>query len=243
MINIDDFVFVDIETTGLNPDEHGILEVAYAIGLGEIKTLYPAHIPDILGNASPKALEVNGFLDRFKGDESGAWIDVPAEFADVDLVRDSGGQQYQAWLNLPKPSEDYEWDEFAHAIRGKTPVGANVEFDVEFIRDFFAPEPLGWSHRKVTLGTMAMAAANGLEIGDWGGKPISFGNLTKAIDRQIEAMNEHNKYMGFSPISPLLSPIDHTAAGDVKVTRETYEFLLWYMCDTNYRPSFFYPNN
>jgi len=54
--------FLDTETTGLSLDLHDVWEVAFAIGYGEIQSVV---VPHSLKTADPKALELNGYADRF----------------------------------------------------------------------------------------------------------------------------------------------------------------------------------
>ena len=56
-----DLVFVDCETTGLDPDLHEIWEIAYAVNDGPV-----IHnvVPHQLETADPKALKMNGYWDR-----------------------------------------------------------------------------------------------------------------------------------------------------------------------------------
>jgi hypothetical protein len=223
--NPDDYVYVDIETTGLSTDTDAILEVAYAIGNGPVKTLYPDHsFTHVLESANPKALEVNKWIERWTAkDETGSWYGVPLQFDQRTGTKEPlyrvGGDPLNreplgmAFLSLPTPSLDHEWDEFRDAIKGKTPVGANVHFDVEFIRDYFAPERLHWHHRLLSLGA-------------WGAgvlmspKTVGFSDLVEHIETML-AQQEHPYYGSEFP------QIDHTAAGDVIATRAVHQYLVW----------------
>lgn len=60
-------VFVDTETTGLNPDVHDLCEVAWAEVEGPI---HEARVPHSLANFDETALEVNRYEERGLGDES-----------------------------------------------------------------------------------------------------------------------------------------------------------------------------
>lgn len=120
--DVDDFIFVDCETTGLSRHQY-ILELSYAIGNAEPVMLYPDAPPGVLEfrlrNAEPKALEVNKWLDRYP------------------LI---GEQPRSTWK---------AWGTFFNAARGKVLVGANPRFDTEFItREYFGyDEPEPWHHR------------------------------------------------------------------------------------------------
>lgn len=56
-----DLVFLDTETTGLDPALHEVWEVAYAINDGPIESRF---LPHTLRAADPKALELNGYRKR-----------------------------------------------------------------------------------------------------------------------------------------------------------------------------------
>jgi DNA polymerase III alpha subunit (gram-positive type) len=58
------YIFLDTETTGLLHSVHDVWEIAYAINNGPIHSSFVEH--DI-ESADPKALEINGYKDRFKG--------------------------------------------------------------------------------------------------------------------------------------------------------------------------------
>lgn len=59
-------VFLDTETTGLNPDLHEVWEIAYAVEDGPINSGFVLH--NAVG-VDPQALAVNGYLERFHGDD------------------------------------------------------------------------------------------------------------------------------------------------------------------------------
>lgn len=54
-------VFLDIETTGLDPDLHEVWEVAAAVDDGPVQSFV---VPHSTLTADPKALELNGYWDR-----------------------------------------------------------------------------------------------------------------------------------------------------------------------------------
>ena len=54
-------VFLDTETTRLDPKRHEIWEIAYAVDDGPIKS---AIVPHKFTKPDPKALAMNGYLDR-----------------------------------------------------------------------------------------------------------------------------------------------------------------------------------
>jgi DNA polymerase-3 subunit epsilon len=69
-------VFLDVETTGRDPDRHEVWEIAYAIDDGPIRS---AIVPHTFTNPDPKALAMNGYLDRA--------LDAKPDRAFEDLLR------------------------------------------------------------------------------------------------------------------------------------------------------------
>lgn len=59
-----DLIFLDTETTGLDPNRHEVWEVAFAVGDGPIATY---HLEHHLRTADVTALEINGHGKRFHG--------------------------------------------------------------------------------------------------------------------------------------------------------------------------------
>jgi DNA polymerase III alpha subunit (gram-positive type) len=55
-------VFVDTETTGLDPTRHSVYEIAWATESSLVESAFVAH--DLVG-ADPKALEISGYFERF----------------------------------------------------------------------------------------------------------------------------------------------------------------------------------
>lgn len=62
-------VFIDTETTGLDPDRHEIWELAFAIDDGPI---HSGPVPHSLRHADPFALDLNGYHSRFVDARPGA---------------------------------------------------------------------------------------------------------------------------------------------------------------------------
>jgi len=57
-------LYLDTETTGLDPDRHEVWEIAYAIDDGPVLSSFVAH--SVVG-AEPAALRINNYLSRFVG--------------------------------------------------------------------------------------------------------------------------------------------------------------------------------
>lgn len=208
-----DFVYIDVETGGLDPNSDSLLEVAYAVGNGPIKVLYP-DLTYALESANSKALEVNKFVERFTAeDEVGKWVGVPAEYnqAGIDALNNVNGKLVGlAFLDLPRASTDERWMEFFADVEGKIPVGANVHFDVAFVQQYWSPDRIPWNHRLLSLNA-------------WGAGVIG-SPATVGFQDLIDHIDEH---LAHNDLRSRVPAIDHTAAGDVEATRAVHQWLIW----------------
>lgn len=81
-------VFIDTETTGLDSIRHEVVEVAWAIGDGDVSTLV---LPHAFTTPDPVALSLNGYLDRRLFDRAtwadhDAWFDLHDRLENATLV-------------------------------------------------------------------------------------------------------------------------------------------------------------
>jgi len=101
-------VFVDVETTGLSPIRHEIIEIASIVVEGhdfsQVRTFESKIFPEHIQNAEKEALEINGFNPK---DWEGA------------------------------PSQKKALGEFANIAPGGVIVGWNVSFDWAFLESGF----------------------------------------------------------------------------------------------------------
>lgn len=105
-------VYLDTETTGLDATRHDVIEVAWAVDGGPIRS---ALLPHTLQNASPEALAINGYWERGLDDQlCVAQADFRAHAWHRDLLND---------------------------LTGATLVGSNPAFDARFLRAKFGYEP------------------------------------------------------------------------------------------------------
>ncbi len=77
-------VFIDTETTGLNPTTHRAVEVAWAVEDGPVRAFVPWHTLD---EADPQALAVNRYFER----ELDRMQDDDQPVGEADLLRDLRG--------------------------------------------------------------------------------------------------------------------------------------------------------
>lgn len=118
------YLFLDTETTGLDVEKHGVWEIAYAIDDGPIKTHFVYHT---LVNADPKALEINGYRDRYDPQIHGR--------------------------NFAGLGEAFE-DELRLAAEGQFLVGSNPAFDHRMLLRRWGSTP--WHYRMIDIATYAM---------------------------------------------------------------------------------------
>lgn len=156
-------IFIDTETTGLDPAIHEVWEVAWAAQDGPITCL---RLPHDLRTADPAALEINGYHRRPSEYRTGA----PNQITELTLKA---------------------------ALAGATLVGANPAFDAAFLSARWRARP--WHHRLIDVEALALQ-----EFG-WE-RPRGLRDVADAL-----------RALGFSIAEP-----DHTATGDVTVTRECY---------------------
>jgi DNA polymerase III epsilon subunit-like protein len=81
-------IYLDTETTGLDPDRHEVWEISYAVGDAEIQQSFVEHT---LENAEPIALEIGRYHERFPTDFNLAEADkfesdLIEKLADVTVV-------------------------------------------------------------------------------------------------------------------------------------------------------------
>jgi DNA polymerase III subunit epsilon len=113
-----DLAFVDVETTGLDPSQHEIIEICVVRenADGETRTFYTKIHPEHLDRADPEALRVNGYSDELWRSSPGASEPLVGELRDI--------------------------------LRDTVVVGHNVEFDLAFIKplweSFYTDYPSRW---------------------------------------------------------------------------------------------------
>jgi DNA polymerase III epsilon subunit family exonuclease len=114
-MKIHNLAFIDVETTGLNPDVHEIIELGVVLArqipqegkgpaLEVVEEFEYKIIPERLFNADPESLKINGYTSE-------KWTDA-------------------------KPLKEV-MEDFAKRTQGASFVAHNVSFDLEFIKRAF----------------------------------------------------------------------------------------------------------
>lgn len=125
-------IVCDLETTGLNPTIHKILEVAAVnTSTDEVIHFVPAIDPDDLGAADGQAMQTNRYYER------GVWKRALTESATFE-----------------------QYGRLSDMLAGNTFAGCNPRFDADFLAQMhdsqFQPEP--WHHRLADLAAYAAGA-------------------------------------------------------------------------------------
>lgn len=122
-------VFLDTETTGLDPDIHQVWEMGWIAmdSAGRLGELHSSFVRHTLLDADPKALEVGRHAERLSNPSPWAIYSIPFE------------------------------RELEGALTGVTLCAANPAFDAAFLtKRWFGKKP--WRYRMLDIETYAMAA-------------------------------------------------------------------------------------
>lgn len=133
-------VVVDVETSGLDPEHHTVVEVAWwNLTTDVFGSFVPPHLPrEVLSEADFSALRVNRYIDRL-----------------ADAEQDTDGKHARA---------------LQAQLAGNTLAGANPAFDATFLRAMFRDaydledhgidEGPQWHHRLLDLSAYAAGVLN-----------------------------------------------------------------------------------
>ncbi len=208
------YVFLDTETGGLDVDKQEVVEIAWAVDDGPVKTVVPPHD---FAKLDPAAMRVNRYLERELDKKKLPFGSLFAPNSDGVTVRNRGWASYR--------------QELQNDLAGATIVGANPAFDLPFLRKLFRLGPQGkyqdaavpevWKYRMIDVEAMYFQAFKGYEA-----------CFDDTIEDYVPDRSTEIKTRGLVPIARSLDlEIDeeqtHTAAGDVDLTRQVFWALMF----------------
>lgn len=120
-------IFLDTETTGLDPRIHSVWEIAYAV---DDDIVLSCIVPHSLVGANPEALKVNNYTKRIA--QSAPWWESESPL-EVQLRFES---------------------EFREALKGSVIVAANPAFDAGMLFARYGEQT--WHYRMIDVETYAM---------------------------------------------------------------------------------------
>lgn len=205
-------VSVDLETTGLLLDPHEVWEVGIVPLDSGREHMHYQFQPTDLEQASPQALQVGGFYERFD------WIGDPRVARDMLVEGIITEEDEETEKVTEKPSghkaltgaAEACW-KIARELEGATLLGLNVGgFDAPFLTALlrrYGHSPT-WSYRALDLGSFAAGA--------WGAKaPLSGKAISERLEKHgIKNRGAHNAYNDALWNTDAYSFILEGAAGD-----------------------------
>jgi len=144
--------YVDVETTGLDPDIHEVIQVAIMVedqNTGKVLRQMEQRIkPQNIESASPKALEINGYAENT-----------------------------HLWDNAPIMNQELA-TQIAHMLKDCILVGQNVGFDKGFLQKLLKKYKMwDWvGHHTIDTASLALE-----HLGPLGIKSVSLHNTCKVL--------------------------------------------------------------
>lgn len=193
--------FVDLETTGLNPDYSSIWEIAIIIRVPsgrEYEHHWQIRQTEIhLRDADPKALEIGRYYERMVVSKEMAYAQITPDGHPVGVSR-------RALM-----------DNVAGLLTDAVMIGSNPAFDAAFLRVFLDSSP--WHYRTIDIATLAAGFRFGqAKSGAYGGDftfatdypqlPYKSYDLSRAVD-----------------VEPPTADVAHTALGDARWAMAVYD--------------------
>ena len=192
-------VYLDTETTGLNPNLHDVWEIAIIDQQGREHAWM---IKPDLTHADPKALEVSGYYTRHFTVTGGYTVDaggaMVTEHWDSELIGDTETSEAAA-------------QQVAELLSGAVVVGSNPDFDRQFLTRWLGRHGQVWAahYRTIDVTTLGHGYLAGCEPGYDAAEntPPDTHKVAKAFGI------DHGDYDR------------HTALGDARMVRDLYNTI------------------
>lgn len=199
-------VFLDTETTGLDPEQHEMWEIALiqrdADGR-DWESHYQLRKPELhlVQSADPKALEISRYHERMVVPSDGWYAQIDGD----------GTPRYMSRQGLV--------DDLTRSLRGAMLVGSNPAFDAAFLRIFLDAAP--WHYRTVDIATLAVGHLYGqaYTLTKQNCDASYYGRADELLKDGWKS-RDLSQLMGIEPPPPSLA---HTALGDAHWARDVYD--------------------
>lgn len=217
-------VFLDLETTGLDPQRHDIWEIGVIVrdpAIDSVDTEWLFRVPPDLRTAEPGALRVSRYYER------------TAQMDRFDPAEDAG-RAYD--LSVLPDGDDIRWSDpntvahtLAHILDGQHLVGAVPSFDAGFLNRWLPAhgQTATFHHHLIDVETLAVGYLHGtvaehnmaIDAGAHTGKPISVPAEAAALPWRSDDL---------ARACGVTSPdkaARHTALGDARWVRDWYDAI------------------
>ena len=200
--------FVDTETTGLDPDQHEIWEIAVIRrdpDGRDWESHYQLRKPELhlIRVADEKALEIGRYHERMV-------VPYDCGYAQIDGTGKPRAMSFQTLIH-----------DLTRLLDGAMLVGSNPAFDAAFLRNFMGAAP--WHYRTVDIATMAVGHLYGQAYTLT--KQQCDAEFYSRADKLLAdgwKSYELSRLMG---IEPPTKADAHTALGDARWARDVYDAI------------------
>ncbi|MET8404492.1 3'-5' exonuclease [Streptomyces sp900116325] len=200
--------FIDTETTGLDPDQHQVWEIAVIMrhpGQPDWESHWQIRPTELhlAQSAEPKALEIGRYHERMV---------IPKDYFVGQI--DADGRP----VGMSHNTLAYD---LTKLLKGAVLVGSNPAFDAAFLRVLLDSAP--WHYRTVDIATMAVGHLYGqaYTLTKQQCDPAFYGRADALLEGGWRSY-ELSRLMGIEPPN---SHDAHTALGDARWARDVYDAI------------------
>ncbi|WP_406325861.1 3'-5' exonuclease [Streptomyces sp. NBC_01617] len=200
--------FIDTETTGLDPDQHQVWEIAVIMrhpGQPDWEAHWQIRPTELhlAQSAEPKALEIGRYHERMV---------IPNDYfvGQIDAHGRPAGMSHKTLAY-----------DLTKLLKGAVLVGSNPAFDAAFLRVLLESAP--WHYRTVDIATMAVGHLYGqaYTLTKQQCDPAFYGRADALLEGGWRSY-ELSRLMGIEPPSKADA---HTALGDARWARDVYDAI------------------